>query len=109
MHGCFLLTPTSAPLVWIPFSEPHVGEADTFPYRSKAFVIGYGLGCGVGRGLGVGVGLTVAVGEGVGDGVTDGVTVGVPLGVGVAVGVGVGLTCGQLKISIDAVGTPVTS
>jgi hypothetical protein len=105
MHGCFLLNRTSVLLLWIPFSETPVGEADTFPYRSKAFVIGYGLGCGVGRGRGVGVGL------GVGGGVTVGVGVGDVggVGVGVAVGVGVGLTCGQLKISIDAVGTPVTS
>jgi hypothetical protein len=46
MHGCFLLNRTSVLLLWIPFSETPVGEADTFPYRSKAFVIGYGLGCG---------------------------------------------------------------
>ena len=33
----------------------------------------------------------------------------VAVAVAVALGVGVGLACGQLKISIDAVGTPETS
>ena len=60
----------------------------------------------MGRGLGVGVCLG---GVGVTDGVTLGVTDGVTVAVAVAVGVGVGLTCGQLKISIDATGTPVIS
>jgi hypothetical protein len=58
----------------------------------------------VGRGLGVGGG-RVADGVGVGE---AGVGVGVGEA-GVTDGVGVGLACGQLKISIDAVGTPVTS
>jgi hypothetical protein len=68
-----------------------------------------GRGCGVGRGRGVGVGLAVAVG--VAEGVIVAVAVGVADGGGVivAVAVGVGLACGQLKISIDATGTPVTS
>jgi hypothetical protein len=62
-----------------------------------------GRGYGVGRGRGVGVGLIVAVGVGDGGGVI------VAVAVAVALGVGVGLACGQLKISIDATGTPVTS
>jgi hypothetical protein len=54
-----------------------------------------GRGCGVGRGRGVGVCLGVEVGVGV--------------AVAVAVGVGVGLTCGQLKISIEAIMARVLS
>ena len=70
----------------------------------------YGRGGGVGRGLGVGA--IRGVGVGLGVGVTVAVAVGVAVGVAVAVGVGdgdpQGLTA-QLKISVEFVGTTVTS
>ena len=84
-------------------------------YVPKSAII-YGRGGGVGRGRGVGVVRGGTVTEGVGDGggvvvavaVAVGVALAVTVAVGVAVGVGEGVTH-WVKISIDAVGTPVLS
>ena len=79
-------------------SSTHYGDSRSLasPRRNHYEGVPYPRGGGVGRGLGVGVAL--------GAGVPVGVAVAVAVAVVVGVGVGVGVTCGQLKISIEANG-----